>query len=53
MKIALVGCGNIAATHLRFLKKVKPSDYIYLCDVDRRKAEELNAKWDVDGIYTT
>ena len=52
MKIALVGCGAIARSHLRFLRKVMPNSYIYLCDLDRRKAEELTSKSSTHAIYT-
>lgn len=53
MKIALVGCGVIAASHLRFLKKIIPSANIHLCDLDQSKAKEFASKSCIQGIYTS
>jgi predicted dehydrogenase len=52
MKIAVIGCGVIAASHLRILKKIKPDARIYLCDIDRRRAESLAARLSVEGVYS-
>ena len=53
MKVALIGCGRIAPTHLRVLKEVVPEAEVYLCDVNRSQAEKLSTKWAVQGIYTS
>jgi len=53
MKVALIGCGKIAPTHLRILKQVVPEAEVYLCDITRRQAEDLGTKWHVQGIYTS
>lgn len=52
MKIAIIGCGSMAATHARILRKIMPKAHIYLCDLDPNKAEELAQKVPVQGIFT-
>ena len=51
MKIAIIGCGSIAAAHLAAIKKNHPGSRIYLMDTARKAAESLASKWGVDGIY--
>ncbi len=51
MKIGLVGCGAIAGSHLRILKRLMPASQIYLCDAERSKAEQLASRAPVAGMY--
>ncbi len=50
MKTGLIGCGAIAGSHLRILKRIMPSSQIYLYDADRSKAELLASQAPVAGI---
>jgi predicted dehydrogenase len=52
MKTAIIGCGAIAASHIRILKKLKPDTEIVLCDIDAERAREFAARWKVDTVYT-
>ena len=52
MKIAIIGCGLMAATHIRILKRVIPNAHIFLCDLDQKKVKALAQKTSVQGIYT-
>jgi predicted dehydrogenase len=51
LKIAIIGCGSIAAAHLAAIKKNHPGSRIYLMDTVRKAAESLASKWRVEGIY--
>jgi predicted dehydrogenase len=52
MKVALIGCGMIAPTHLRALKMIVPGAEICICDSDRSKAKELGTRWGIPRLYT-
>lgn len=51
MKIAIIGCGAIAAAHLAAIKKMRSAANIYLMDVHRKYAESLSSQFAVTGIY--
>jgi predicted dehydrogenase len=53
MTTAIIGCGAIAASHIRILKKLKPDTTIILCDVDERRAREFAARWGVERVHTS
>lgn len=52
MRTLIVGCGNIAASHVRILTKVRPQVEIYLCDLDRSQADALAARIGARGVFT-
>ena len=48
---AIVGCGAIAETHLRALKKINSLKVVAVCDVDEKKAITASKKWKIDNYY--
>ncbi|MFN0157975.1 MAG: Gfo/Idh/MocA family protein [Bacteroidota bacterium] len=52
MNIGIIGCGVIAASHVRILRRLKPGVHIAVCDVDARKAEAFAAEWNITAVYT-
>lgn len=52
MKIVFVGCGVIAFSHLKKLKKLLPEAKIFLCDVNETNCKTLAQKIPVDGYST-
>jgi predicted dehydrogenase len=52
MRIAIIGCGSIAGSHIRILTRVRPNSKIYLCDIDKQRAEELARRYTVEEIFT-
>ena len=52
-RVALVGAGAIAATHLGFIKGVRNASVVALCDPLPNKARELAAAKDLEtACYT-
>lgn len=51
-RTAIVGCGAIAQTHLRTMKKMNGLKIMAVCDRDEKKAIEASAKWNIDRYYT-
>jgi len=51
MKIGIIGCGEIASTHLNALEVVVPDAQLLLCDKEPRKAAYLAAKFNIPTIY--
>lgn len=51
MKIGIIGCGEIASTHLNALEVVVPNAELILCDKEQRKAANLAAKFNIPTIY--
>lgn len=52
MKVAIVGCGVVAASHLRILKRIKPDAEILLCDPDKDKCLAFAKQYRVSGVFT-
>lgn len=52
MNIAIVGCGIIAASHLRFLKKLQPTASLSLCDLNLQRANDMAMRYGLNSIYT-
>lgn len=50
--IAIVGCGVIANTHLRALKKMQNSEVVAVCDLDEKKAIDVAKNWKIRNYYT-
>lgn len=49
MKIAIVGCGRIANTHARILKKSVPAAQLVFCDRNQDKADDFASKHSSPG----
>jgi predicted dehydrogenase len=49
---AIVGCGFIAQTHLRVLKKLNSVKVVAVCDTDEKKAIATSKKWKIDHYYS-
>jgi len=49
MKIGLIGCGIIAATHVGILKKIQPQAYLTVCDVNGDAARQFAQKVGAQG----
>ena len=41
LRLAILGCGGIAETHLQSLKELSDFDVSYICDIDEEKANDL------------
>ena len=53
MKIAIVGCGDIARAHLRFIVKESRHSIVGLCDADVAKAEALAKTIGIQKVHRT
>lgn len=53
MKIGIIGCGMIAAAHVRILRKLMQNAHLCLCDLNRSNAKKLADQFDAQGIYTS
>jgi predicted dehydrogenase len=51
--IGIVGCGQIADTHVEAIREARPSAEIHVCDPLPGKAELLRAKYGLRGAYTS
>ncbi len=52
MKIAVIGCGQIANSHLRILKQIQTRATIHLCDLDQSRAQALAARWSLRHTWS-
>lgn len=50
--VAIVGCGVIANTHIRALKKINNLPVVAVCDIDEKKAIDISKKWKIGHHYT-
>jgi predicted dehydrogenase len=50
--LAIIGCGVIAQSHLRALKRLNNVKIVGVCDTDRKKAITASKKWKIDHYYT-
>lgn len=51
LKIALVGCGQIADAHLQEVRKIPTAEAVAVCDRHNDLARQAAARFDVPGIY--
>lgn len=51
LKVAIVGCGQIADAHLKELAKVSSAEVVAVCDSYRDLAYQAAARFEVKGIY--
>lgn len=52
MRAAVIGCGAVAPTHLRALRRLRGVKVAAVCDVDERTAAETAHRFGVRRIYT-
>src|SRR5262249_54091452 len=51
LKVAVVGCGQIADAHLQEIRKIPGASLVAVCDRYRDLAEQAAARFEVPGIY--
>ena len=51
-KIGIVGCGVIAGSHVRILRRLMPGATIALYDVDYQRAKVFAERWSLKSVYT-
>ncbi|MHA1343134.1 MAG: Gfo/Idh/MocA family protein [Promethearchaeota archaeon] len=52
MNIGIIGCGAIAESHTRIIKGLMKNINLFLCDIDKSKAEKLANRYKIQNIYT-
>lgn len=53
LRCALVGCGMIARTHLKFLNKMKNAEVVAACDASEEAAAELAEEFGIEATFTS
>ncbi len=51
LKIGVIGCGNIARVHLRYITKYIDAERVALCDRDRLRLEDLAVKTGIKNTF--
>ncbi|MGI8406215.1 MAG: Gfo/Idh/MocA family protein, partial [Thermomicrobiales bacterium] len=51
VRVALVGCGKIAATHALALSSLAEAEWVACCDRDIERAREMAARYNVSHIF--
>ncbi|MGI8483233.1 MAG: Gfo/Idh/MocA family protein [Thermomicrobiales bacterium] len=51
VRVALVGCGKIAATHALALSSLEEAEWVACCDRDVERAREMAAKYNVPHVF--
>jgi predicted dehydrogenase len=51
LKIALIGCGQIADAHLQEIRKIPLAELVAVCDRERDLAEQAAARFEVPRTY--
>jgi predicted dehydrogenase len=52
MRIGIIGCGEIAHTHARYIREQKQRKLVAVCDTDERKAQAFAQRLGVSRYYT-
>lgn len=52
MKIAIVGCGQIADAHIQEIQKIPHAAVVAVCDLSRHLARQAAVRYQVPGCYT-
>jgi len=52
MKIAVVGCGQIADAHLQQIKRIENAEAVAVCDLNRHLAEQAAKRFGISDYYT-
>src|SRR5438105_12230484 len=53
LRIALVGCGQIADAHLQEIRQVRGTETVAVCDQLAPLAEQAAARFGVGGVFTS
>jgi predicted dehydrogenase len=51
LRVAIIGCGGIAQTHLGIFQKLPEVEIVAGCDIDPRRLEIMKDKWGVSQLY--
>jgi predicted dehydrogenase len=51
LKIAIVGCGQFAESHVQEIKKIPLADLVALCDLEKLMGEQLAERYEVPQYY--
>jgi len=51
VRVALIGCGVIADTHMQFLADMSNIKVVACCDPDPENAKKMTGKWNVPAVY--
>jgi predicted dehydrogenase len=52
MRIAVVGCGQIADAHIEEVRKIPGAEVVAVCDANVHMAEQASARYGIPGLYT-
>ena len=52
VKIALIGAGNIANTHLEAYSKVPDAEIVAICDINPKRLEKTANRFGIERRYT-
>lgn len=52
MRMAIIGCGEVARAHLRTVKKLRDIDVVALCDRNEKAAAAMSKEWNIGRCYT-
>ena len=52
MKVAIVGCGQIADAHIQEIRRIPGAAVEAVCDLDRHMAEQAGTRFQIPGVYT-
>ena len=52
LRIALLGCGQIADAHLQEIRKLRSAELVAVCDVHEDLARQAAARFEVPGVFT-
>ncbi len=52
MKIAIIGCGQIADAHIQEIKKISGTNIVALCDLNVHMANQAAIRFGISDIYT-
>src|ERR1700712_233741 len=50
-RVALVGCGGIAQTHMAALKRIPEVEVVAGVDIDSSKLDNFQEKWGITKLY--
>lgn len=51
LKVGIIGCGNIARVHLKYIKKYIEKENIVLCDKDELRLDDFSKKVGIENKY--
>jgi len=52
MKVGIIGCGLIARSHIRIIKKILPEVQIPLYDIEHNRAKSYASEMQIDVVYS-